>query len=53
MTIYPDASFLISWLYRPHALNNKARNWFARHQADDFLISEWADSVANTDRARY
>jgi predicted nucleic acid-binding protein len=42
MTIYPDASFLVSWLYRPDPLNAKARAWFARHQAADFLISDWA-----------
>ena len=42
MTIYPDASFLVSWLYKPDPLNAKARFWFARHQADDFLVSDWA-----------
>jgi predicted nucleic acid-binding protein len=42
MTIYPDASFLVSWLYKPDPLNAKARLWFAHHQADDFLISDWA-----------
>jgi predicted nucleic acid-binding protein len=42
MTIYPDASFLVSWLYKPDPLNPKARVWFAKHQADDFLVSDWA-----------
>ena len=42
MTIYPDASFLVSWLYTPDPLNAQARGWFARHQADDFLVSDWA-----------
>jgi predicted nucleic acid-binding protein len=42
MTIYPDASFLVSWLYTPDPLNTKARSWFASHQADDFLVSDWA-----------
>lgn len=42
MTIYPDASFLVSWLYKPDPLNAKARSWFARHQTDDFLVSDWA-----------
>ena len=42
MTIYPDASFLVSWLYKPDPLNAKARAWFAHHQADDFLISDWS-----------
>ena len=42
MTIYPDASFLVSWLYTPDPLNAKARVWFATHQADDFLVSDWA-----------
>ena len=42
MTIYPDASFLVSWLYKPDPLNTQARSWFGRHQADDFLVSEWA-----------
>jgi hypothetical protein len=42
MTIYPDASFLVSWLYKPDPLNAKARVWFAQHQADDFLISDWS-----------
>ena len=42
MTIYPDASFLVSWLYKPDPLNSKARVWFANHQGDDFLVSDWA-----------
>ncbi len=42
MTIYPDASFLVSWLYKPDPLNAQARVWFAHHQTDDFLISDWA-----------
>jgi len=42
MRIYPDASFLVSWLYKPDPLNPQARAWFARRQADDFLISDWA-----------
>jgi predicted nucleic acid-binding protein len=42
MTIYPDASFLVSWLYRPDPLNAKARAWFVKHQADDFVISDWS-----------
>jgi len=42
MIIYPDASFLVSWLYKPDPLNAKARVWFAQHQADDFLISDWS-----------
>ncbi len=42
MTIDPDASFLVSWLYTPDPLNIQARAWFARHQSDDFLVSDWA-----------
>jgi predicted nucleic acid-binding protein len=42
MTIYPDASFLVSWLYKPDPLNAKARSWFIKHPRDDFLVSEWA-----------
>jgi predicted nucleic acid-binding protein len=42
MTIYPDASFLVSWLYKPDPLNAKARVWFSKHQTDDFLVSDWA-----------
>ena len=42
MTIYPDASFLVSWLYKPDSLNAKARAWFLSHQSDDFLVSDWA-----------
>ena len=42
MTIYPDASFLVSWLYTPDPLNPKARAWFSQHQTDEFLISDWA-----------
>jgi predicted nucleic acid-binding protein len=42
MKIYADASFLVSWLYKPDPLNPKARAWFASHQADDFLVSDWA-----------
>lgn len=45
MTIYPDASFLVSWLYKPDPLNAKARVWFTRHQADDFLVSFWSNSI--------
>jgi predicted nucleic acid-binding protein len=52
MTIYPDASFLVSWLYRPDPLNAKARAWFARHQTADFLISDWSRfETINTLRA--
>ena len=42
MTIYPDASFLVSWLYKPDPLNSKARVWFAHHEADNFLVSDWS-----------
>lgn len=42
MTIYPDASFLVSWLYKPDPLNAQARAWFTSHQAEDFLVSDWA-----------
>ena len=42
MRIYPDASFLVSWLYRPDPLNAKARAWFTSHQTDDFVVSDWA-----------
>jgi predicted nucleic acid-binding protein len=42
MTIYLDASFLVSWLYKPDPLNARARVWFANHQADDFQVSDWA-----------
>jgi hypothetical protein len=42
VTIYPDASFLVSWLYKPDPLNGKARVWFAQRQTDDFLISDWS-----------
>jgi predicted nucleic acid-binding protein len=42
MTIYPDASFLVSWLYKPDPLNAKARLWFSRHQTDDFILSDWS-----------
>jgi len=42
MTIYPDASFLVSWLYTPDPLNAQARVWFSRHQADDFIVSDWS-----------
>jgi predicted nucleic acid-binding protein len=42
MTIYADASFLVSWLYKPDPLNAQARLWFSSHQSDDFLVSDWA-----------
>jgi len=42
MTIYPDTSFLVSWLYKPDPLNTKARAWFAKHQSADILVSDWA-----------
>jgi predicted nucleic acid-binding protein len=42
MRIYLDSSFLVSWLYKSDPLNPNARGWFARHQADDFLVSDWA-----------
>ena len=42
MSIYADASFLVSWLYTPDPLNAKARVWFIKHQTEDFLVSDWA-----------
>ncbi len=42
MIIYPDASFLVSWLYKPDPLNAQARAWFVQHQGDDYLISDWS-----------
>jgi predicted nucleic acid-binding protein len=42
MTIYPDTSFLISWLYSADANNRKARAWFVRYQKDEWLLSDWS-----------
>jgi len=33
MMVYPDASFLVSWLYKPDPLNAKARSADALHVA--------------------
>ncbi len=43
MRIYPDTSFLVSWLY-PHDKNHaKAAAWFARRQTDEWIVSPWAE----------
>ena len=42
MRIYPDASFLVSWLYTPDIHNRKARTWFSAHQAADWIPSDWS-----------
>jgi predicted nucleic acid-binding protein len=40
--IYPDTSFLVSWLYRGDKHNRKARAWFSRHQNEDWILSDWS-----------
>src|SRR2546423_13033074 len=42
MTIYGDTSFLVSLLYAGDQFNAKARAWFARHQNEVWLLSEWS-----------
>jgi predicted nucleic acid-binding protein len=42
MRIYPDSSFLVSWLCSADKLNRKARTWFSAHQEDEWLLSDWS-----------
>ncbi len=42
MRVYPDASFLVSWLYSADVNNGRARRWFGTHQTDDWIISDWS-----------
>ena len=42
MRVYPDASFLVSWLYSADVNNGRARTWFSAHQTDDWIVSEWS-----------
>ena len=43
MKVYPDTSFLVSWLYSPDLLHSKARSWFASHSTDEWMISPWSE----------
>ena len=43
MTIYPDASLLVSFLYGKDTQHPKARRWYAAHQTDRWLISPWTE----------
>ena len=42
MRVYPDASFLVSWLYSADVNNGRARAWFRAHQGDDWIVSDWS-----------
>ena len=42
MRIYPDSSFLVSWLCSADKLNPQARAWFYAHQNDDWIVSDWS-----------
>ncbi|HEY5482041.1 MAG TPA: hypothetical protein VIL39_11205 [Verrucomicrobiae bacterium] len=41
MRIYPDSSFLVSWLCSADKLNPRAKAWFYAHQNDDWVVSDW------------
>ena len=43
MKVYPDTSFLVSWLYANDRNHQKAAAWFAAHQTDDWIVSPWAE----------
>jgi predicted nucleic acid-binding protein len=43
MRIYPDTSFLISWLYAPDLNHAKARAWFRLQAVEDWIISPWTE----------
>ncbi len=43
MRIYPDTSFLISWLYPQDIHHTKARTCFLKYPAADWIISPWAE----------
>ena len=42
MRIYPDTSFLVSWIYRPDVHNAKAWVWFSRHKKEEWILSNWS-----------
>jgi predicted nucleic acid-binding protein len=41
--IYPDTSFMVSWLYPHDVHHGKARAWFSRHAREEWIISPWAE----------
>jgi predicted nucleic acid-binding protein len=43
MRVYPDSSFLVSWLYARDTNHGRAAQWFASHQTDEWVISAWAE----------
>ena len=43
MTIYPDASLLVSLLYGKDKQHAKAMRWFKANQANRWVISAWAE----------
>jgi predicted nucleic acid-binding protein len=52
MRVYPDTSFMVSWLYAHDVNHPKAARWFALHQTDQWTISPWTEfETVNTLRA--
>jgi predicted nucleic acid-binding protein len=43
MTVYPDTSFLVSWLYPRDVNHAKAARWFATRQSENWIVSPWAE----------
>jgi predicted nucleic acid-binding protein len=43
MTVYPDSSFLVSWLASWDKHHASARAWYIAHARDRWLISPWAE----------
>ena len=43
MTIYPDSSFLISFLYPGDSNHAKARAYFRAHASDEWTTSIWSE----------
>ncbi len=43
MTIYPDSSFLLSWLAGGDKYHPQAQAWYQAHIHDQWLITPWAE----------
>jgi hypothetical protein len=42
MKIYPDCSFLVSWLYSADKLNRRARAWASAHATAQWVLCDWS-----------
>jgi predicted nucleic acid-binding protein len=43
MRVYPDTSFMVSWLYPRDVHHGRARAWFMQHAAADWVVSPWTE----------